>query len=409
MITPRCRLCSSELTHTFVDLGMSPPCENYLTAEQLDDGETFYPLHVRVCPECLLVQLPAYIPAEEIFTHYAYFSSYSDSWVAHARRFVDSAIRRLGLTSDSFVVEVASNDGYLLQHVVERDIRALGIEPAANVANVAVRKGIPTEVLFLGEEVGRKIASEHGPADLVVANNVFAHVPDIVDFAKGLRALVADDGYVSIEIPHLQRLIDGRLYDTIYHEHYSYLSLLATQRVLAAAGLTVVDVEQLPTHGGSLRTWSRPAEVAGEPSNAIVEVLAAEAAAGLSTLPGHFGFAGEVARVRNDLVEFLVDRSREGARVAGYGAPGKGNTLLNHAGIRSDLLAFTVDRNPFKHGKYLPGTHIPIHPVERLAEEQPDYVLILPWNLKDEISEQLRYVREWGGRLVVPLPALEVF
>ena len=409
MITPRCRLCSSELTHTFVDLGMSPPCENYLTAEQLDDGETFYPLHVRVCPECLLVQLPAYIPAEEIFTHYAYFSSYSDSWVAHARRFVDSAIRRLGLTSDSFVVEVASNDGYLLQHVVERDIRALGIEPAANVANVAVRKGIPTEVLFLGEEVGRKIASEHGPADLVVANNVFAHVPDIVDFAKGLRALVADDGYVSIEIPHLQRLIDGRLYDTIYHEHYSYLSLLATQRVLAAAGLTVVDVEQLPTHGGSLRTWSRPAEVAGEPSNAIVEVLAAEAAAGLSTLPGHFGFAGEVARARNDLVEFLVDRSREGARVAGYGAPGKGNTLLNHAGIRSDLLAFTVDRNPFKHGKYLPGTHIPIHPVERLAEEQPDYVLILPWNLKDEISEQLRYVREWGGRLVVPLPALEVF
>jgi hypothetical protein len=409
MITPRCRLCSSELTHTFVDLGMSPPCENYLTAEQLDDGETFYPLHVRVCPECLLVQLPAYIPAEEIFTHYAYFSSYSDSWVAHARRFVDSAIRRLGLTSDSFVVEVASNDGYLLQHVVERDIRALGIEPAANVANVAVRKGIPTEVLFLGEEVGRKIASEHGPADLVVANNVFAHVPDIVDFAKGLRALVADDGYVSIEIPHLQRLIDGRLYDTIYHEHYSYLSLLATQRVLAAAGLTVVDVEQLPTHGGSLRTWSRHAEVAGEPSNAIVEVLAAEAAAGLSTLPGHFGFAGEVARVRNDLVEFLVDRSREGARVAGYGAPGKGNTLLNHAGIRSDLLAFTVDRNPFKHGKYLPGTHIPIHPVERLAEEQPDYVLILPWNLKDEISEQLHYVREWGGRLVMPLPALEVF
>jgi len=409
MITPRCRLCSSELTHTFVDLGMSPPCENYLTAEQLDDGETFYPLHVRVCPECLLVQLPAYIPAEEIFTHYAYFSSYSDSWVAHARRFVDSAIRRLGLTSDSFVVEVASNDGYLLQHVVERDIRALGIEPAANVANVAVQKGIPTEVLFLGEEVGRKIAREHGPADLVVANNVFAHVPDIVDFAKGLRALVADDGYVSIEIPHLQRLIDGRLYDTIYHEHYSYLSLLTTQRVLAAAGLTVVDVEQLPTHGGSLRTWSRHAEVAGEPSNAIVEVLAAEAAAGLSTLPGHFGFAGEVARARNDLVEFLVDRSREGARVAGYGAPGKGNTLLNHAGIRSDLLAFTVDRNPFKHGKYLPGTHIPIHPVERLAEEQPDYVLILPWNLKDEISEQLHYVREWGGRLVVPLPALEVF
>src|SRR5262245_5707449 len=409
MITPRCRLCSSELTHTFVDLGMSPPCENYLTAEQLDDGETFYPLHVRVCAECLLVQLPAYIPAEEIFTHYAYFSSYSDSWVAHAGRFVDSAIGRLGLTNDSFVVEVASNDGYLLQHVIARNIRALGIEPAANVAQAAIKQGIPTEVLFLGDDVGRKIAREYGPADLVVANNVFAHVPDIVDFAKGLRALVADDGYVSIEIPHLQRLIDGRLYDTIYHEHYSYLSLLTTERVLAAAGLTVVDVEQLPTHGGSLRTWSRPAEVAGEPSDAVVEVLAAEARAGLDTVTGHMGFANEVARVRNDLVEFLVNCSRNGARVAGYGAPGKGNTLLNHAGIRSDLLAFTVDRNPFKHGKYLPGTHIPIHPVERLAAEQPDYVLILPWNLRAEISEQFSYVREWGGRLVVPLPALEVF
>jgi hypothetical protein len=409
MITPLCRLCSTELTHTFVDLGMSPPCENYLTAAQLDEGETFYPLHVRVCPECLLVQLPAYIPAEEIFSHYAYFSSYSDSWVAHARRFVDSAVRRLGLTTDSFVVEVASNDGYLLQHVVERNIRGLGIEPAANVAQVAVQKGIPTEVLFLGEEVGRKLASEHGPADLVVANNVFAHVPDIVDFAKGLRALVADDGYVSIEIPHLQRLIDGRLYDTIYHEHYSYLSLLTTQRVLAAAGLVVVDVEQLATHGGSLRTWSRPAEAAGEPSSAVADVLAAETAAGLDTLAGHMGFAAEVASARNDLVEFLLARSREDVRVAGYGAPGKGNTLLNHAGVRSDLLAFTVDRNPFKHGKFLPGTHIPIHPVERLAEERPDYVLILPWNLKEEISAQLSYVREWGGQLVVPLPELEVF
>jgi C-methyltransferase C-terminal domain/Putative zinc binding domain/Methyltransferase domain len=409
MITPRCRLCSAELTHTFVDLGMSPPCENYLTAEQLDDGETFYPLHVRVCSECLLVQLPAYIPAEEIFSHYAYFSSYSDSWVAHARRFVDSAVRRLGLTSDSFVVEVASNDGYLLQHIIERDIRTLGIEPAANVAHAAVKKGIPTEVLFLGEEVGLKLAREHGPADLVVANNVFAHVPDIVDFAKGLRALVADDGYVSIEIPHLQRLIDGHLYDTIYHEHYSYLSLLTTQRVLATARLAVVDVEQLSTHGGSLRTWSRPAEAAGEPSSAIAKVLAAEATAGLDTLAGHMGFAGEVARARNDLVQFLVDRSREGARVAGYGAPGKGNTLLNHAGIRSDLLAFTVDRNPFKHGKYLPGTHIPIHPVEWLAGKRPDYVVILPWNLREEITVQLDYVREWGGRLVVPLPELEVF
>jgi C-methyltransferase C-terminal domain/Putative zinc binding domain/Methyltransferase domain len=409
MIAPRCRLCSTELTDTFVDLGMSPPCESYLGAEQLDQGEVFYPLHVRVCSECLLVQLPVYIPAEDIFRHYAYFSSYSDSWVAHARRFVDMAVSRMGLSGDSFVVEVASNDGYLLQHVVERGIRALGIEPASNVAKVAVERGIPTEVLFLGAEVGNKIAAEYGPADLVVANNVFAHVPDIVDFAKGLRALVADRGFVTIEIPHLQRLIEGRLYDTIYHEHYSYLSLLTTQRVLAAAGLTVVDVEELPTHGGSLRTWSRPSEAAGEPNSAIANVLAAETDAGLNTLAGHAGFAGEVARARNDLVEFLVDRSRQDARVAGYGAPGKGNTLLNHAGIRSDLLAFTVDRNPFKHGKYLPGTHIPIYPVERLAEEKPDYVLILPWNLKAEISAQLAYIRDWGGQLVVPLPKLEVF
>jgi len=409
VIAPRCRLCSAELTHTFVDLGMSPPSESYLSADQLDQGEIFYPLHVRVCHDCLLVQLPAYIPAEAIFSHYAYFSSYSDTWVAHARRFVDAAVDRLGLTTDSFVVEVASNDGYLLQHVVGRAIRALGIEPAGNVAEAALARGVPTEVLFLGEETGRKIASEYGSADLVVANNVIAHVPDIVDFARGLRALVAGHGRVSIEIPHLLRLIEGREYDTIYHEHYSYLSLLTTQRVLAAAGLTVIDVEELPTHGGSLRTWSMPTEHAVSASEGVARVLADEAAAGLDTLAGHSGFATEAAAVRNDLVEFLVACARDGARVAGYGAPGKGNTLLNNAGVRSDLLSFTVDRNPFTQGKYLPGTHIPIHPVERLAEERPDYVLVLPWNLRAEISEQLAYVRDWGGKLVVPIPSLEVF
>jgi SAM-dependent methyltransferase len=406
--TPRCRLCAAELTHTFVDLGMSPPCESYLTADQLDQGETYYPLHVRVCPSCLLVQLPAYVTAEDVFSRYAYFSSYSDSWVAHAERFVAGAVERLGLTDGSFVVEVASNDGYLLQHVVRRGIRALGVEPAGNVAEAALAKGIPTEVLFLGEDTGRKVADAHGVADLVVANNVFAHVPDIVDFAKGLRALVADDGWVAIEIPHLLRLIAGREYDTIYHEHYSYLSLLTTQRALATAGLTVIDVEELATHGGSLRTWSTPSESAGTPSPAIDRVLANERAASLDTLEGHGGFAAEVAAVRNDLVEFLIARSREGDRVAGYGAPGKGNTLLNHAGIRADLLEFTVDRNPFKHGKFLPGTHIPIHPVEAIAEARPDFVLILPWNLRDEIVEQLAYVREWGGKLIVPLPELAV-
>ncbi len=408
MAAPLCRLCGATLTETFVDLGMSPPCETYLTADQLDEPETFFPLHVRICSECLLVQLPAYIAADEIFTHYAYFSSYSDSWVSHAGQYVETAVGRLGLDGSSFVVEVASNDGYLLQHVVERGIRALGVEPAVNVAKAAIEKGIPTETVFLGEKTGAWLADVYGRADLVVANNVFAHVPDIVDFSKGLRALVSREGTVTIEIPHLLRLIEGRQYDTIYHEHYSYLSLLTTQRVLARAGLTIVDVEELPTHGGSLRTWSRPAETAGTPSPAVDAVLAAEARAGLHTLEGHAGFGQAVAAVRNDLVQFLVDSSRQGLSVAGYGAPGKGNTLLNHCGVRADLLQFTVDRNPFKHGKFLPGSHIPIHPPERLAEERPDYVLVMPWNLRAEIEQQLQYVRDWGGRLVVALPQLSV-
>ena len=409
MTAPLCRLCSAELHRTFVDLGMSPPCESYLSADQLDVGETFYPLHVRVCEECLLVQLPAYIPAEDIFSDYAYFSSYSDSWVKHARDYVDLAVERLGLDADAFVVEVASNDGYLLQHSIARGIRSLGIEPAANVAHAALARGVPTEVMFLGEETGRKVAEMHGPADLVVANNVFAHVPDIVDFSKGLRALVADRGHVTIEIPHLLRLIEGNEYDTIYHEHFSYLSLLTTQRVLAAAGLTVVDVQELSSHGGSLRTWSTPTGHAGPPSDAVARVLADEAAAGLDTVEGHAGFAERVSRVRDDFVEFLVSERRAGRTVAAYGAPGKGNTLLNHCGIRSDLISFAVDRSPHKHGRFLPGTHIPISPVERLAEERPDTIVIMPWNLRAEITRQLEYVREWGARIAVALPRLEVF
>ncbi|MFM6850619.1 MAG: methyltransferase domain-containing protein [Terrabacter sp.] len=405
---PKCRLCGAELRDTFVDLGMSPPCESYVREDQLDVGETFYPLHVRICAECLLVQLPAYLAGEDIFSDYAYFSSFSTSWVEHAGRYVDQAVSRLGLGESSFVVEVASNDGYLLQHVRDRGIRCLGVEPAANIAEVARERGIDTVCAFLGEATGSEVAARHGRADLVVANNVFAHVPDIVDFARGLRALVAEDGTVTIEIPHLLRLVEDRLYDTIYHEHYSYLSLLTTQRVLAAAGLVVVDVEELTTHGGSLRTWSRPSEVAGAPSERVAKVLADEEAAGLHTLAGHAGFSEVVSAARDDLVEFLIDCRRRGRSVAGYGAPGKGNTLLNHAGVRSDLLEYTVDRNDFKQGMYLPGTHIPIHPPERLEETRPDYVLILPWNLRDEIAAQLAHTREWGTRLVVPLPHLEV-
>ncbi len=409
MSFPSCRLCGAELRRTFVDLGMSPPCELILTADQLDVGETFYPLHVRICEQCLLVQLPAYIPADEIFTdEYAYYSSYSDSWVQHARRFVEDTARRLDLGPDSFVVEVASNDGYLLQHSVALGIRSLGIEPTANTAKVARDKGVATEVTFLGEATGTDVAARHGRADLVVANNVFAHVPDIVDFAKGLRALVADHGVVSIEIPHLLQLIAHSEYDTIYHEHFSYLSVLTAQRVLAAAGLTLFDVDELPTHGGSMRLWSMPAEAEPRIRASVPRLLATEAAAGLDTVEGHAGFARQVAKIRNDFVEFLVGCQRQGLRVAGYGAPGKGNTLLNHCGVRADLIEFVVDRNPHKHGKFLPGTHIPIHPVERLDAEQPDYVVIMPWNLRKEISAQLHHVRAWGGELVVALPRLEV-
>ena len=304
---------------------------------------------------------------------------------------------------------MACNDGYLLQHSVALGIRSLGIEPAKNISEVARERGIETETMFLGEETGQEVAARHGRADLVVANNVFAHVPDIVDFSRGLRALVADTGTVSIEIPHLLRLIEGAEYDTIYHEHYSYLSVLTAQRVLAAAGLTLVDVEELPTHGGSMRLWSVPAERGAEVRPSVARLLAVESAAGLDTLEGHAGFAARVAGIRNDLVEFLLDCQRRGLRVAGYGAPGKGNTLLNHCGVRADLMQFTVDRNPHKHGRFLPGTHIPIHPVERLAQERPDYVVIMPWNLRTEITEQLQYVRDWGGQFVVGLPRFEIF
>jgi hypothetical protein len=387
---------------------MSPLCESYVPAERLDEAEVFYPLHVRLCGECLLVQLPAYVPGEDIFSDYAYFSSYSDSWVAHAKRYADDMTAQLGLTSASLVTEVASNDGYLLQHFHAAGIPVLGVEPAANVAEAARAKGIRTVVHFLGEQTGAAIAAEYGHADLVAANNVFAHVPDIRGFAAGLRALVKDSGLVTLEFPHLLRLIERRQYDTIYHEHFSYLSLLTSSRALETAGLRVVDVEELSTHGGSLRVHARPADAAGEPSERVKAVLDAEEAAGLHTVAGHEGFAGEVLRIKSDLVEFLITVAREGKSVAGYGAPGKGNTLLNHCGIRSDLLAYTVDRSPVKQGKALPGTHIPIYPPERIAETKPDYILVLPWNLRDEITEQLAYVRSWGGRLVFPIPALEV-
>jgi SAM-dependent methyltransferase len=408
MTVVSCRLCAGALTESFVDLGMSPLCESYLPADALDGPETFYPLHVRICSACLLVQLPAYVPGEDIFSDYAYFSSYSDSWVAHAKRYADEMIERLGLGPDALVAEVASNDGYLLQHFVAAGIPVVGVEPAANIADVARAKGIRTEVEFLGAQTGAEVARKYGRADLVAGNNVYAHVPDIRDFTAGLGALVKPTGLVTLEFPHLLRLIERNQYDTIYHEHFQYLSLLTASRALAAGGLAVVDVDELSTHGGSLRVHARPADAAGEPSANVKSVLAAEEAAGLHTLEGHAGFAEAVFAIKRDLVSFLLAARAEGKTVVGYGAPGKGNTLLNHCGIRSDLVAYTVDRSPHKQGWFLPGTHIPIHHPDRIAADRPDYILVLPWNLRTEISQQLSYVREWGGRLVFPIPNLEV-
>jgi hypothetical protein len=403
-----CRLCGSVRLRSFLDLGATPPCELFLTAEALERPEVTYPLHVRVCESCLLVQLPPLITPEETFTEYAYFSSFSTSWVQHARRFVDTAVERLGLGPDSFVVEVASNDGYLLQHVVARGIRCLGIEPSVNVGEAAREKGVSTLTAFLTPETGARVRAEHGPAALVALNNVYAHIPDVVGFTQGLRAMVADDGWVSIEVQHLLTLVERTQFDTVYHEHFQYYTVLTAQRALAAGGLALVDVELLDTHGGSVRLWARPVEVAGEPSQAVRDVLAAEQAAGLHTADGHDGFAAAVSRVRDELVAFLVDARRAGKTVVGYGAPGKGNTLLNYCGIRPDLLSYTVDRNPYKHGRFTPGTRVPVLPPERIAADRPDYVLVLPWNLRAELTDQLSYVREWGGRLVFPIPTLEV-
>jgi len=403
-----CRLCGSTNTASVVDLGATPPCERFLPAEQLDEPEATFPLHLKVCTDCWLAQIPPLIDPDDTFTEYAYFSSFSTSWVEHAKRFVDGAVERLGLGEKSFVVEVASNDGYLLKHVVGHGIRCLGVEPSVNVGQAARDAGVPTLTAFLSEETGLKVREEHGPADLVAANNVYAHIPDVLGFTKGLRALVADDGWVSIEVQHLLTLIEKNQYDTIYHEHFQYYTVESARRALATGGLTVVDVELVPTHGGSIRLWARPAEVAGEPSERMTDVLEREKAAGLHELSGYTEFAERVTRVRLDLLKFLIEARNDGKTVVGYGAPGKGNTLLNHCGIRTDLLQYTVDRNPYKHGRFTPGTRIPVLPPERIDADRPDYVLVLPWNLREELTEQLSHIGNWGGKLVFPIPHLEI-
>jgi hypothetical protein len=403
-----CLACGARLDRLFVDLGMSPPCEDWLTVERLSMAETFYPLDVRICDACLLVQLPPYIPAEEIFTEYLYFSSYSDSWVEHARRFVDVAIERAGLMPGDRVIEVASNDGYLLQHVIGRGLDVLGIEPARNIAEVAIAKGIPTRNAFFGRDLATELVAERGPAALVVANNVFAHVPDINDFTAGLATTLARRGLMSIEVAYLARLIEGNEFDTIYHEHFFYYTVHSARSVLARHGLRLLDVEELPTHGGSIRLWVVHDEDPRPTSDSVETLLQAERAAGYDRPDGYGGFRPRVERTKRELLSFLIDERRRGARIIGYGAPGKANTLLNFCGIRTDLIDFIVDRNPHKHGRFTPGTHIPILPPERLVEARPDVILLLPWNLRDEIARQLADAQRWGARLVVPIPDVEV-
>ena len=405
----RCRFCDSPLEHTFVNLGKSPLCESFLTAEQLNLMEPFYPLHAYVCAECFLVQLQEYVTGEKIFTEYAYFSSYSDSWLDHARRYTDKMIAEFGLSPASQVIEVASNDGYLLQYFVARGVPSLGIEPAANVAKVAIDKGVQTLVKFFGVATAEELTRDGMQADLLLGNNVLAQVNDINDFVAGLAIALKPRGVITIEFPHLMQLVEQCQFDTIYHEHFSYFSFVAAERIFAAHSLVLFDVEELPTHGGSLRIYARHAADDTKPvTNRARALRQQEVDAGLLSLEYYSSFARRVEMVKRDLLEFLIDAKRRGRRIVGYGAPGKGNTLLNYCGIATDFLDFTVDRSPYKQRRFLPGTEIPIRHPDAIREARPDYVLILPWNLKDEIAEQLAYVHEWGGRLVVPIPRVEV-
>jgi hypothetical protein len=402
----RCRLCKSNRLLSVLDLGATPPCQKFLTADELDSPEPTFPLHLRLCEDCLLLQIPALITPEDNFTEYAYFSSYSDSWVQHAKRFVDDAARRLGLGSESLVVEVASNDGYLLQHVVAAGIPCLGIEPSVNVGAAARDRGVPTQTAFLDEQLAVAVRGEHGAADLVVANNVYAHIPDLVGFTRSLRELMADNGWLSIEVHHALNLVSLGQFDTIYHEHFQYYTVLSAMRALATAGLAVVDVELIPTHGGSIRVWARPEECAGPRTQRVDDVLRIEEEAGLHQVDGYLQLRPRTEAIRHELLRFLLDCRAEGKRVVGYGAPGKGNTLLNYCGIRSDLLEYTVDRNPYKQGRFTPGTRIPVHDPAQINRDRPDAVLALPWNLETELTDQLAYIAEWGGQLVFPLPTL---
>ncbi|MBL1210723.1 class I SAM-dependent methyltransferase [Geminocystis sp. GBBB08] len=404
-----CRFCKSELKYTFVDLGMSPLSNAYLASSELNKSEKFYPLHVYVCDNCFLVQLEEFESPDTIFSDYAYFSSYSDSWLNHAKKYTELMIDRFQLNQSSQIMEIASNDGYLLQFFQAQNIPVLGVEPATNVAQVAIDKGIDTLVKFFGVKTAQELANQGKQADLLVGNNVLAHVPDINDFVGGMQIVLKPDGVITMEFPHLLQLINNNQFDTIYHEHFSYLSLLTVSKIFATYKLTVFDVEELPTHGGSLRIYAKHENNDQLPiTDRFLALQQKEKEVGLEQINTYLDFSKKVIATKQKLLSFLIDVKKGGKTIVGYGAPAKGNTLLNYCGVRTDFLDYTCDRSPHKQGKFLPGTHIPIYSPHKIAETKPDYILILPWNLKDEITQQLSYIINWGGKFVVPIPEVEV-
>ena len=407
---PKCRFCGSPLQHTFVDLGMQPLCESYLGPNQLNQMEPFYPLHTYVCDKCFLVQLEEYVTPKEIFSEYAYFSSFSKAWLKHAKNYVTMITDKLKLDQNSQIVEIASNDGYLLQYFIQKRIPVLGVEPAANVAETAIKKGIPTLVEFFGLKTARDLSTKKKNADLLIGNNVLAQVPNLNEFVESLKILLKPSGIINMEFPHLMKLIDGNQFDTIYHEHFSYFSLITIENVFAAHGLTIFDVEELPTHGGSLRIYACHTEDSSKPvTGHVAQLRGIEEAEGFTNLKKYFSFAEKVKETKRNLLDALINLKRGKKSVVGYGAPGKGNTLLNYCGVRSDFLNYTVDRNPYKQGKFLPGTHIPIFHPNKIEKTKPDYVLILPWNIKEEIMKQLSYIEKWNGRFIIPIPKVSSY
>jgi SAM-dependent methyltransferase len=405
-----CRFCGSKLEHIFVDLGVSPLVQSFLSSDKLNQMEPFYPLQVFVCDKCFLVQLQEFVAPENIFSDYLYFASYSDTWLAHAKRYTDEMVRRFPISEKSLVIEIASNDGYLLQYFAEKNIPVLGVEPAANVAQVAAKKGISSITKFFSRETAKELVAAGKRADLLLGNNVLAHVPDVNDFVEGMKILLKPQGVITMEFPHLMQLMEQNQFDTIYHEHFSYFSFLTVQKIFAAHGLTLFDVQELPTHGGSLRIYARHAEDSTKPvGQAVTGLCAREEAGGYARLETYSRFAEQVKETKRKLLEFLINAKRNGKKIAAYGAAAKGNTLLNYCAIRTDFLDYTVDRSPYKQGMFLPGTRIPVYSPDQIKRTQPDYLLILPWNLKDEIIQQNAYIRDWGGQFVVPIPEVTVY